>query len=108
MYMLRDTKVLFELSRLGKIIKKNIIMTAEEYLKSKIIYDNGYEPHSVEVVSKIDALKAIEMVRNEKVNNTVGMQGWICPKCGRVYSPTTSMCSYCSNDKEMFKPYCGI
>lgn len=25
-------------------------------------------------------------------------QGWICPKCGRVYSPTTEMCLYCSNE----------
>ena len=22
-------------------------------------------------------------------------QGWICPKCGRVYSPTTIMCICC-------------
>jgi uncharacterized OB-fold protein len=22
-------------------------------------------------------------------------QGWECPKCNRVYSPTTIMCSYC-------------
>ena len=22
-------------------------------------------------------------------------KGWECPKCGRVYSPTTSMCQYC-------------
>jgi hypothetical protein len=22
-------------------------------------------------------------------------QGWECPKCKRVYSPTTSMCNYC-------------
>lgn len=21
--------------------------------------------------------------------------GWICPKCGRVYAPTQSMCLYC-------------
>jgi hypothetical protein len=24
-------------------------------------------------------------------------QGWECPKCKRVYSPTTSMCFYCPN-----------
>lgn len=22
-------------------------------------------------------------------------QGWECPKCGRIYSPTTPMCSHC-------------
>ena len=22
-------------------------------------------------------------------------QGWECPKCKRIYSPTTQMCSYC-------------
>ena len=22
-------------------------------------------------------------------------QGWECPKCGRVYSPTTPMCFHC-------------
>ena len=22
-------------------------------------------------------------------------EGWACPKCGRVYSPTTPMCFYC-------------
>lgn len=25
-------------------------------------------------------------------------QGWICPKCGRVYSPYTQMCLYCNNE----------
>ena len=24
--------------------------------------------------------------------------GWECPKCGRVYSQTQSMCLYCGND----------
>ena len=26
-------------------------------------------------------------------------QGWQCPICKRVYSPTTPMCYYCGNDK---------
>ena len=82
-------------------------MTPEEYIASKR-HEDYPGGHRCYMVSEENALKAIEMARNEKVNNTVGMQGWICPKCGRVYSPTTSMCSYCSNDKEMFKPYYGI
>ena len=26
-------------------------------------------------------------------------QGWQCPICKRVYSPNTSMCLYCGNEK---------
>ena len=28
-----------------------------------------------------------------------GPEGWRCPVCGRVYSPTTPMCFYCSNQE---------
>lgn len=27
-------------------------------------------------------------------------QGWVCPKCGRVYSPLTPMCLYCGDEVE--------
>ena len=27
-------------------------------------------------------------------------QGWQCPICGRVYSPTTTMCQYCFNEEK--------
>lgn len=26
-------------------------------------------------------------------------KGWECPKCGRVYSPTTPMCFYCGGEQ---------
>lgn len=29
-------------------------------------------------------------------------KGWECPKCGRVYSPSTSMCHYCGADTKTF------
>lgn len=28
-----------------------------------------------------------------------GPEGWRCPVCGRVYSPTTPMCFYCNNQQ---------
>ena len=30
-------------------------------------------------------------------NQFFAQQGWQCPICKRVYSPTTSMCYYCGN-----------
>lgn len=31
-------------------------------------------------------------------NGMLGQQGWICPKCGRVFSPSTPMCLYCGKE----------
>lgn len=30
------------------------------------------------------------------MDNNLNREGWVCPKCGRVYSPDTPMCWYCS------------
>lgn len=35
-----------------------------------------------------------------------GMQGWVCPKCGRVYSPYTSMCPYCGGGNNSYEFTC--
>ena len=32
--------------------------------------------------------------------------GWICPKCGRVYSPSTSQCFYCGGGSSPNFVYC--
>lgn len=26
-------------------------------------------------------------------------EGWVCPKCGRVFSPSVTECSYCNSNK---------
>ena len=33
--------------------------------------------------------------------------GWICPKCGRVYSPSTSQCFHCGGGLSPNIVYCG-
>ena len=33
----------------------------------------------------------------ENFSGIFGQTGWICPKCGRVFSPFTMMCPYCKN-----------
>ena len=33
--------------------------------------------------------------------------GWICPKCGRVYSPATSQCLFCGGTYSPNIVYCG-
>ena len=34
--------------------------------------------------------------------------GWICPKCGRVYSPSTSQCPFCGGAYSPNVVYCGL
>ena len=34
-------------------------------------------------------------------NEMFAPKGWICPKCGRVYSPSTPSCYYCGGNTEI-------
>lgn len=33
--------------------------------------------------------------------------GWVCPKCGRVYSPSTTMCLYCGGNSNTVPITCN-
>ena len=55
-------------------------MTAEEFIQSNVINDNGYEQHSCEMVAKRHALTAIGMARNETINS-VWHDNNVMPKC---------------------------
>lgn len=74
-------------------------MTAEELLKRQIkhIFVNGKGNPPEKFIPEDVALAALQMKENEtKLNRD--SKGWICPKCGRVYSPSTPQCVYCSNE----------
>lgn len=38
-------------------------------------------------------------INTPQPNGIFGTHGWVCPKCGRVYSPYQSMCLYCRNEE---------
>ena len=42
--------------------------------------------------------KTNEDLNKPKEEPKAGLLGWICPKCGRCYSPYTSMCSFCNTN----------
>lgn len=51
-----------------------------------------------EFVKEFEGFKETINTPKEEENKGGALMGWICPKCGRCYSPYTSMCSFCNNN----------
>lgn len=62
---------------------------AEEYMENSI---NNLQPEGCSIQPyPYDNIPAPKELFGSR------MQGWICPKCGRVYSPLVQTCSHCNN-----------
>lgn len=57
-----------------------------------------YPSPDINITNGANSVPNVEDKKEPKVENNGGLLGWICPKCGRCYSPFTTMCSFCNND----------
>lgn len=77
------------------------------YINCDETYKKDFDEDEFQKIND-SVIQNIEKPTEQKNENKFvgGLTGWICPKCGRCYSPFTSMCSYCSNG-DMFTVTCN-
>lgn len=67
----------------------------------------GFQTYPMPDINIPNGIPNVEDKKEPKVEHKGGLMGWICPKCGRCYSPFTSMCSYCCNNMNVITCYDG-
>lgn len=70
------------------------------YVNCSNAYINDFKSDEFQKYPEINIPNGVPNVKDKKepkVENNGGLLGWICPKCGRCYSPFTTMCSFCNN-----------
>ena len=78
------------------------------------VHEAATEEHRPYKCPLVEVDMKVENVYNPwQEPNFSAPQGWVCPKCGRVYSPTTPMCFYCGSEDHITisttgtQPQCG-
>lgn len=89
----------------GFVTRREVDVIEDEDINDKISHMINDKISNIKGLS--DDINIVNTPKKE--DKGVGLMGWVCPKCGRCYSPFTSMCPYCNNgigDWNGFKVTC--